>query len=279
MGPYNSTNAELIWIVDSNITVLRDCLSNAVALMDDPRVGLVHHVPVAVELGTLGAFLDGAFLSCSHFRLYTFINSVKVASCIIGKSTMFRKQDLDQFGGISTYAKFLSEDNAIGVDLWNMNRRHVVGQDLAYQSIGNVSLHDFFERRIRWIRVRKHSLKGVVLATYYEPFTECLVSSIVGSLSFNYFFGVNISSFVTIHWVCWFLVDMIIASVAYRQAFAQKLSKWFPIYFAGSWLLREVIALPAYLWAMNGNTIVWRGHVYILNSNGTITAKKPKSEK
>ena len=275
VGPYNATKAEIIWIVDSNITVQPDCLVRAVAIMDDPAVGLVHHVPVAVDLQTLGAFLDGAFLSCSHFRMYTFINGVKVASCIIGKSTMFRKRDLDQFGGISTYAKYLSEDNAIGVDLWNMNRKHVVAPDLAYQSIGNVSLYNFIERRIRWIRVRKHSLKGVVLATYYEPFTECLVSSIVGSLSFNYFFGTSVKWFILIHWAVWFLVDMLIATVAYRKTFTQR-SKLFPIYFALSWFLREIMAFPVYMWAMQGHSIVWRGHVYILNSNGTVTPKTSK---
>lgn len=72
---------------------------------------------VGVDMSTIASYLDGIFLTTTHARMYTAINSFKVASCIIGKSNIFRKCDLDSVGGLRAFGKYMSEDNIIGIKI------------------------------------------------------------------------------------------------------------------------------------------------------------------
>lgn len=61
------------------------------------RVGLVHHVPLAVSPGTgLGSQVEHAFLCTNHAKMYLAINSLSVDSCVMGKSNLWRKSDLER---------------------------------------------------------------------------------------------------------------------------------------------------------------------------------------
>lgn len=262
---YRATTAEIIWILDSNVRTEPQVLTNAIQIFQNEKIGLVHHAPCGVELASLGAYLDGAFLNCTHTRMYNVINSLGVASCIIGKSNLFRRDDMEQIGGLAQFAKYMAEDNMIGVALMNIGRSHQLAPDFAYQSLGAVSIANFCQRRVRWIRIRKYA---VTIATLYEPFTECLISGVLAGCAFQHYFGVDFYFFNAIHWTAWFISDMTVATVSYGS---RKGSFWgdFPQFVYG-WLLLQLIALPSYLYAMVGTEISWRNQKYKLNSDGTV---------
>lgn len=151
---YESATSDIIWIIDSNIRIGPYAAHRSVeALLSTPggkRVGLVHHLPTAKlanngEGAGIGSFLELHFLNCVHAKMYLAINWARVASCLIGKSNMFRKSDV---GGIREYGKFMSEDNAIGKRVW-LTGGHVMTGDLAWQELGAPSVSDFFARRAR----------------------------------------------------------------------------------------------------------------------------------
>ncbi|KAJ3318828.1 hypothetical protein HDV06_007009 [Boothiomyces sp. JEL0866] len=170
---YESSDADIIWILDSNVSIEPHATSRVVEILQDPTVGLVHHVP---NMSTIASYLDGIFLTTTHARMYTAINSFKVASCIIGKSNIFRKCDLDSVGGLRAFGKYMSEDNIIGIKIMEKGFSHVISPDFCYQSIGPMTMTDFLKRRARWIRVRKYT---VTLATLYEPFSEFTMDMLI----------------------------------------------------------------------------------------------------
>ncbi|KAK0549867.1 Ceramide glucosyltransferase [Tilletia horrida] len=111
--PYSTAAYDIIWVVDSQIWSPPGALAEAVrTLTSKPpkplpsfiprsphgtRVGLVHHVPFAINPSTSWASqVERAFLSTTHAKMYLAINSVVVDSCIVGKSNMYRKSDLDR---------------------------------------------------------------------------------------------------------------------------------------------------------------------------------------
>jgi ceramide glucosyltransferase len=218
--------------------------------------------------------LDGAFLSCTHARVYTFINSLAVASCIIGKSNLFRKSDLDRLGGIKEFGGYMSEDNVLGIAIMGLGKSHVIAPEFAYQSMGNVSLWDFLVRRARWIRVRKYT---VTSATLYEPFTESIVCGLFGAACFSYFVNVDQTLFFCLHMMGWFLCDMWIAYWVYSKAPRPfRLSHRDIAGFILAWIARECIALVVYAWAIAGNEISWRNTQYVLFSDGSVKKKYKK---
>jgi ceramide glucosyltransferase len=271
---YNASQADIIWILDSNCRTDPSVLTNAVQYFANPIVGLVHHAPCGVGLLSLGAYLDGVYLNCTHTRMYTTINSTGIASCIIGKSNLFRKRDLEAIGGLAQFGKYMAEDNMIGLGLMNLGRTHQIAPDFAYQSLGNVSITDFISRRVRWIRIRKYA---VTLATLYEPLTECLVCGILGGLAFKYFYDFNFILFSIMHWCIWFLSDMLTAKVSYGSR--QPGRPWDDFgSFAFAWLCLQLVVLPSYIYAMMGTEILWRNQYYKLNMDGTVKTLVYKGE-
>ncbi|KAJ1553714.1 hypothetical protein HK405_007126, partial [Cladochytrium tenue] len=132
-------------------------MARAVDFMIKPDVGLVHHIPVGIQPRGIGSYLERAFLNTAHAKMYTVINKVAVASCVVGKSNMLRKSTVERIGGLPQFGKFISEDNIIGQAIWSQGLRHVIPADLAYQRLGRSGAEDYLQRRCRWTRIRKYA--------------------------------------------------------------------------------------------------------------------------
>ncbi|KAI8893354.1 glycosyl transferase family 21-domain-containing protein [Globomyces pollinis-pini] len=265
---YNSCTSDIIWILDSNVRMEPGSLGRAVDCLMDPtkNVGLVHHVPCGVNLSSMGSYLDGVFMASTHARMYTFINSAGIASCLIGKSNLFRKADLDSLGGLAQFGKYLSEDNMIGVYLMSMGLSHQIAPDFAYQSMGPVTIPDFLQRRFRWIRVRKFT---VTAATLFEPFTECLVLGFLSSFAMQHLFGISKTNFLIFHWLLWLISDLTVSTVSYFSR-SGNIDYGDVGFFIIAWFIREIIAFPVYMFAMAGQSITWRDQNYYLYADGTV---------
>lgn len=159
-------------------------------------------------LQTGGGRLEELFMSSSHAKMYTAINTVLIAPCIVGKSNMFRRSHLDYLTapsptdphrrnpGIDYFSDNICEDHLIGDLLWKKQIREekeagerwgkhgIVFGDFAFQPVANMSVKAYIARRVRWLRVRKFT---VLLATLVEPGTESLLCSVYGA------FGVTTS--------------------------------------------------------------------------------------
>jgi ceramide glucosyltransferase len=130
--PYSLAAFDILWVLDAQCSLSPTALGRAVdSLVRSPpavpsprflrrlplfggatyargstaRVGLVHHVPLAVSpSANLGSQVERAFLSTNHAKMYLAINTLSVDSCVMGKSNLFRKSDLarvpDAFFGV-----------------------------------------------------------------------------------------------------------------------------------------------------------------------------------
>lgn len=157
-----------------------------------------------------GGRLDEAFLSSAHAKFYNAINTVAVAPCVMGKSTMFRRQQLNYVTsgnphrepGIDFFSDNICEDHLIGDALWRKpqpfekpNYKPKPGEkvekwgkhamlfgDMCFQPISHTSVAACIDRRLRWLRVRKFT---VTAATFVEPGTEAILCSIYGAYAFT----------------------------------------------------------------------------------------------
>lgn len=110
---YAAAVFDIIWVVDSQVWLSPQALSRAVDALtlrpvspvpqwmhrkpNGDRVGLVHHVPLGVlPADTLASHVERVFLSTTHAKMYLAINAVAIDSCVMGKSNMYRKSDLER---------------------------------------------------------------------------------------------------------------------------------------------------------------------------------------
>ena len=210
--------------------------------------------------------------------MYIAINAVAVDSCVVGKSNLFRRSDLERLDGslmrqqtrensrqgrgLGAFGRFIAEDNMIGLALWHeLDLRHSLSRDVAYNALGEMSLTDYVWRRVRWIRVRKHMS---LLVTLLEPFTESVMLSAVTAMSVRFLMGVPIRLFLPVHFFLWFMVDLdVYASLAGHSL---PVAKW--RHFLVAWVVRELLAFPIWALAVVGNEVQWRGRRYRVLRNG-----------
>ncbi|KAF9270057.1 hypothetical protein L218DRAFT_913989 [Marasmius fiardii PR-910] len=293
--PYRLASNDILWVIDSNVTAQPGTLARAVDALQartrsGKRIGLVHHVPFAYSTELkLGSCIEEAFLNTNHAKMYLAINTVAVESCVVGKSNLYRRSDLERVNGslrpiksadpvngrqeglcgLPAFGKFMAEDNMIASAFWHeLGLRHDLSCDVAHNVVGSMSFNDYVWRRVRWIRVRKHM---VLLATLLEPFTESIVLAAIGSLAVKRLFGVPLWLFNIIHFSLLLYVDLdVYASLAGHPL--PSAIRW---QFLGGWVARELLTLPIFLLAIFGDEVVWRGRKYRMHRNGEVEHIKP----
>jgi ceramide glucosyltransferase len=292
--PYWEAANDILWVLDSNVMVGPGTLARSVDALIGPtllpcsisqkRVSLVHHVPFAfASESSIGSKLEEAFLNTNHAKMYLAINIVAIESCVVGKSNLYRRSDIERLNGtlkpivpkdggasqpagsgLHIFGRYLAEDNMIASALWHeLGTRHDLSCDVVCNVVGSMTLSDYIWRRVRWIRVRKHM---VLTATLLEPFTEALVLCAVGSASLYYLFGIPPWITFILHFSCLLYVDLdVCASLAGPTS--PTLIRW---EFIAAWAAREVLALPIFLLAIFGDEVSWRGNRYRVLRNGEV---------
>ena len=324
---YREAVGDIIWIIDCNVWVAEATLGRMVDLLQGDgatRNKFVHQLPLVVDtegstmgqetgqrtenaiLDTTlpdsertasaigGGRLEEAFMSSSHAKFYTAINTVLVAPCVVGKSTMFRRSHLDSLTdgrGIDFFSQNICEDHLIGDMLWKrpvpeerrgekLGRHAMLFGSLAVQPMANMSVREYWSRRVRWLRVRKFT---VTLATLVEPGTESFLCSAYGAFALTAlpFFRDRCGlpqtwSVFAAFWLLsvsiWCAMDRILylhlqsaksievneRTPAFARGHSRPLGEWLL-----SWAGREALALPIWMWAFWGGTRVeWRGHKF-----------------
>ncbi|KAI0756799.1 glycosyltransferase family 21 protein [Daedaleopsis nitida] len=293
MTAYRRAAHDILWVLDSNVQVDRGTLARAVDILSPPpsaphtssrRIGVVHHVPLAwVSNDALGSDVEEAFLNTNHAKMYIAINTVAIDSCVVGKSCLYRKSDLERVNGtlrpipnaahggcqtgergLETFGRFLAEDNMIAGALWHeLGLRHDLSCDVAKNVVGDMSLMDYIARRVRWIRVRK---RMVFAATMAEPLTESILAGSLAACGFYHLCHISPLLFLPVHFIAWILVDLdVYCSLAGHPIPPTK--RW---QFIRSWALRELVALPIWLVAIVGKEVEWRGRRYEVLRNGEV---------
>lgn len=192
-----------------------------------------------------GGRLDEAFLSSAHAKFYNAINTVAIAPCIIGKSTMFRRSQLNYITssnpernpGIDFFSDNICEDHLIGDALWKQpqafekkdykpapgeenvswGKHAMLFGDFCFQPISHTPVLAYMDRRIRWLRVRKFT---VTLATFVEPGTESILCSLYGAYALTtlpFFASIGIPPTWTAFALIWLINMSIWCTVDYIQ--------------------------------------------------------------
>lgn len=292
MRSYQRAANDILWVLDSNVMVAPSTLAHSVEALDGPadlpssrrRIALIHHVPFAWSSEyALGSRIEEAFLNTNHAKMYIAINTVAVDSCVVGKSNLYRRSDLERVDGslkpianaaeggsqpgrkgLAAFGRFLAEDNMIASALWHeLGLRHDLSCDVAKNAVGNMTLSDYIWRRVRWIRVRK---RMVLAATLVEPFTESIMAGSLAALGLRYLYGITPWVFLLVHFLLWLLVDLDVCdSLSGRGVpLPSRLA------FILAWAARELMAFPIWVLAIVGSEVEWRGRRYQVMRNGEV---------
>jgi ceramide glucosyltransferase len=176
MAGYSAARYPFILISDSNVAPAPGYLREAAGHFRDPSVGLVSHLVRGTGAKTLGARLENQHLNTFILPSVSLLDRMFGIPCVVGKSMLMRRDELDAMGGLVSVKDYLAEDYVIGEMFRKAGKRVVISGS----PVDNVnvyrSLRQFLSRHARWNRMR-FSIAG---AKYFaELFTNPVALSLL----------------------------------------------------------------------------------------------------
>jgi ceramide glucosyltransferase len=145
----------LFLISDSNVRVGPDYLRAVAAEFADPKVGLVHSMLEGEGERSLGSIFENLQLNTVAAQAVCGMAMLTGKPCVIGKSMLFRRSDLEAMGGFPAVANVLAEDYVIGRNFHRSGMR-VVLSPYPVAVIGEKwPMSRFVNRHIRWGQMRR----------------------------------------------------------------------------------------------------------------------------
>jgi len=209
--------------------------------------------------------MEYSYLSTWHATMYLFFNYCIDTHCIVGKSLVFRKANLDSLGGFKRYSNYLAEDYFVSKDFWLARCPSRISPDPSIQNLENLTIRDYWNRQERWTRLR---FSTQAVPTFLEVFTNSFVNAMLSYHALSTLLRVSPYQFLFWHYVAWLVTDLLQVCVFYGFRLGDL------AYFFVAWVLRECISTPLTLYAAMGDTVLWRGEIYRISKGSVLTEYK-----
>jgi ceramide glucosyltransferase len=181
--------------------------------------------------------------------------------CVVGKSMLFRKSELQRFGGLKLLSEFLAEDFMAGEAMRKLGLCVGISKVPVLQVLGHYSLKSFWKRHLRWGRIRK---AHAPLAFLLEPFFSPILMSSLGSIGLHQCSSLNLIQSFGLYLGMFCTLDFI----TYYRVTPERGGN--PILFPTLWLFREILGIPLWLQIASSNKIDWRGRTFRLLQGGVL---------
>jgi ceramide glucosyltransferase len=221
-----------------------------------PEVGVLTSLVRGERASGMGGVLEEVHLSTFYPRAMALSFWVG-RPCVLGKSMAFRKSEAARFGGLEKLGVYLAEDFMTGEIMRRLGLKVALATGAVAQPIGKLSLKSFWNRHLRWCRIRKAHASHFLV---FEPLSWSWVSSGIGALWLSHHFEASLSGAFLSLGPIWWIAD----GILYRKM-GGKRRAW-----VLHWVLREAYFLPLWVFTLMGSAVEWRGEKYRVLSGGTM---------
>jgi len=255
---YRISKYQYILISDSNVIARKDYLSAIIGDIRDPDVGMVSNLIRGKGGYSLGAAFENLHLNTFVMGSVSFLDRFLKMPCVVGKSMLMRKADLEAIGGFAGVKDVLAEDYVLGKRMHESGKRVVLSRHM----IDNVNeywgIRKFLNRHTRWGKLRWHiggpkyfsELIGNPVFTAFLPFLFLGPSKMTFALAATVSFCKAAGDFI----------------IGRRIRTDLKASS----YVLGP--LKDILIGLMWFVPLFSSTVVWRGNRYIIGKDSALSS-------
>jgi len=254
---YRVAKHQHILISDSNVMVDKYYLREISMPMNEQGVGLVSNLIKGVGGRSIGSILENLHMNSFVMGSVCFLDKFLKMPCVIGKSMLMKKRDIEAIGGLKAYKDVLAEDYMIGKMMQESGKKVV----LSSYVINNVNHYwgiiKFINRHTRWGKLR-WKIGGI---RYF--------SELINNAVFISFLPVFLwePSKTTISFALLTCLIKIIGDLYLGRKTGSELN---PFFYLLSPIKDIIIGLMWFI-PMLSNTVVWRGNRYIIGKDSILS--------
>ena len=235
------------WIImaDSNVLMPPDYIQRLLKRYRSDT-GLVCSTPIGSRPDGFWAELECGFLNTLQARWQYAAEAIGFGFAQ-GKSMLWRRETLDQYGGIEALGAEIAEDAAATKLVRRQGLKVGLVDNPFEQPLGRRTFAEVWGRQLRWARLRRVTFLPFFLL---EVFTGCVFPSLAGASAANAF-GYDPLSTGLIIAAIWMASEAVLAQAAgWRMTWASPFI----------WLFRDCMLPLLFTSALWTNDFVWRGN-------------------
>jgi ceramide glucosyltransferase len=253
---WNRASSDLILISDSNVRVEPNYLQ---MLLDEREAGagLVTQAVYGVDAKCAGGHLDVAALNSFYLKATAFLQMVGHSN-VLGKCMLFSRSQFEGLGGIFSVRNYLAEDLVAGEMLKSAGEEIRLAPELLRQTTVISSLDAYWNRHMRWARLRKchvphaYALEPLMFETIWPVLLIALVPEFM--------------EFGFICLVIQFITNLALHTFKFQDQGAWKSFLWAPV--------KDVLVPMIWLGGLVSNKVVWRGQTLYLRFGGKLRSRR-----
>ena len=239
-------------MIDSDIVVGPGYLAHVVGELQRPNVGAVTCLYYGVASGGLWTKLS-AMSTNLQFLPSVFVGlGARLAQPCFGSTIALTRQTLERIGGLHRFADHLWDDYAIGQAVREAGLEVAVSSLVVGHVCAESTGREYFAYQLRNARtIASINPVGYLGTVIMYPFALALLALLFGG-------GEAAAALAIVALSCRFVLGDCM-----RQRFGVNSSSWLlPVH--------DLAAFAVYVASFFGGTIVWRGHRYRLQPDGTL---------
>ena len=151
---YRRAKYPYILISDSNVKVDKNYLKSIAKPLEDPQVGLISNLIRGMGGKTLGSLFENLHLNSFILGNVCLLNKYLGIQCVVGKSMLMRKKDLEAIGGLRAFKDVLAEDHLIGQGIKERGQKVIVSNYMVNNTNDYWEIRKFMNRHTRWGKMR-----------------------------------------------------------------------------------------------------------------------------